>query len=254
VYQAAAAAVMAVESHFSLDLEHPMKSRVLMIFAVFCLRAQTPDLYPQVRALVLEAEAAGANRRPLKDRSNPHTWAGDILAQAGYLEDAERAYSKSPGPSSDPPLALWRAWVVYGQRERAETVIESATSTEKKATYFASFADLLWRTGQPEQARARYEAARKIAVKIVDTARRKRMIAAIDQGLQFLSDPPPDLISATPHPRPPFSAQDSPIPLFPITADGFQDVDLEQTAVRARERRTDEAALRSRCSRGSRRY
>ncbi len=145
-----------------------MKPLALALFTAFSLRAQTPGLYPQVRALVLEAEAASANMLLLKDRGNPHTWAGDILAHAGYLEDAERAYAKSPGPSADPPYILWRAWVVYGRRERAEKLLESATSAEKKAGYFASFADLLWRTGEARQARARYEAARAIAVKIVD--------------------------------------------------------------------------------------
>ena len=117
-----------------------------------------------------------------------------------------------------------------GHRERAEKLIQSATSAEKKATYFAAFADLLWRTGEPKQARARYEAARSIAVKIVDPARRKQVLATIDQGLQYVSDPPPDLVSAIPHPRPRFSVRDSTIPAFPITTDGFQDFDPEEKA------------------------
>src|SRR5579871_5774038 len=87
-----------------------MRSLPVLLFSGFSLCAQTPDLYPQVRSLVLEAEALSTNMRLLKDRSNPHTWAGDILAHAGYLEDAERAYAKSPGPNGDPPSLLWRAW------------------------------------------------------------------------------------------------------------------------------------------------
>src|SRR5271156_3194602 len=137
-----------------------MKAFALALLAASCLRGQTLDLYPKVRSLVLEAEAASVNMRILKDNSNPHTWAGDILAHAGYLEDAERAYAKSPGPSADPPYTLWRAWVIYGRAKRAEQALDSATSPERKATYLVSFADLLWRTGQPEQARVRYEAAR----------------------------------------------------------------------------------------------
>jgi hypothetical protein len=196
------------------------------------LRAQAPDLYPQVRALVLEAEANSTNMRLLKDRSNPHTWAGDILAHAGYLADAERVYAKSPGPSPGPPYMLFRAWVVYGNPERAEKLLESTTSPEKKATYLIAFADLLWRTGQAEEARARFEAARVAAAKIADPATRKQRLSAIDQGLRFVSDPPPDLISATPHPRPRIAAEDSPIPAFPITTDGFQDVDPKEATIR----------------------
>src|SRR5215467_1912824 len=119
-----------------------MKSLPVLLVSGFSLCAQTSDLYPQVRSLVLEAEALSTNMRLLKDRSNPHTWAGDILAHAGYLEDAERAYAKSPGASGYPPYILWRAWVVYGHRERAEKLFESAISPEKKAAYLAAFADI----------------------------------------------------------------------------------------------------------------
>lgn len=209
-----------------------MKPLVLALAATFSLCAQTPDLYPQVRALVLEAEAASTNIRLFRDHGDPHTWAGNILEHAGYLEDAERAYAESPRPSSDLPY-IWRGWVVYGHQERAEKLLESATSAEKKATFLASFADLLWRMGQPEQARARYDVARTIALRIVDPARRKPVLATIDQGLQFVSDPPPNLISATPRPRPRPNVQDSPIPPFPITPDGFQDASPQETTARS---------------------
>jgi hypothetical protein len=58
-------------------------------------------------------------------------------------------------------------------------------------------------------------------------------MTAIDQGLQFVSDPPPDLVTTTPHPRPKFNVQQSPIPLFPITPDGFKDTDPTTNAARA---------------------
>jgi len=178
----------------------------------------------------------------LKDGSNSHTWAGDILAHAGYLEDAERAYAKSRGGSADPSYnILWRGWIVYGQRERAEKFIESAVTADKKAGYLASFADLLWRLGESDQARARYEAARGAASKIVDPAKRKALLATIDQGLQFVSEPPPYIISANPHPNPRFSLQESSIPAFPITTDGFQDFPPEEKAARAR---ADEEMIR----------
>ncbi len=211
-----------------------MKWLVLVLATALSLHAQPHDLYPQVRALVLEAEAASANMRFFKDHGDPHAWAGDVLAHAGYLDDAERAYAKSSSHLSDPPDILWRAWVLYGDRERVQKLIESATSAERKATYLASFAEMLWRMGQSEQARAQFDVARTIGLKIVDPARRKQLLAAIDRGLQFVSDSPPNLISPTPHPRVRPGVQDSPIPPFPITADGFQDVGPEETTARSR--------------------
>jgi hypothetical protein len=112
-------------------------------------------------------------------------------------------------------------------------LIEFTTSAEKKATFLASFADLLWRMEQPEQARTRYGVARTIALKMVDPARRKPVLAMINQGLQFVSDPPPDLISATPHPRPRPNVQNSPIPPFPIRPDRFQDASPQETTSRS---------------------
>jgi tetratricopeptide (TPR) repeat protein len=122
---------------------------------------------------------------------------------------------------------------VYGHPDRAEKVLAAATTAETKATYNASYADLLWRTGQPDEARERYQAARAIAVTIVDPVKRKRVLAGIDVGLRFVGDPPPQRLSVAPHPSPRFSVQDSPFPLFPITADGFQEVDPQDTSARA---------------------
>lgn len=211
-----------------------MRFPALAILAGFCLEGQTPDHYPQVRALVLEAASSTANIRLLNDRSNPHTWAGDILAHAGYLEDAERIYARSPGPFSDPPVILWRSWVVYGQRKRAEQFIESLTDPEKKASYSAMLADLVWRTGRQEQARLLFESARVVAMKIVNPGRREKTLAAIDRDLKFASEPPPNLVSATPNPPPRLNVADSPIPAFPISVDGFEDLSPEAKALRAR--------------------
>ena len=114
-----------------------MKSLASLQRSPFC--GQTPDPDPQVHALDLEAEAAPANMRFFKDHGDPHAWAGDILAHAGYLDDAERAYAKSSSHRSDPPDILWRAWLLYGHRQPVQKLIES-TKRGKEATYLASFA------------------------------------------------------------------------------------------------------------------
>jgi tetratricopeptide (TPR) repeat protein len=200
-----------------------MRSTALALIAALSLTGQ--DRYPQVRALVLEAEAQSGNMRLLKDRSNPHTWAGDLLAHAGYLEDAERAYRKSGDFSSGPPVILWKAWVVYGERERAERWIESAMTPGEKAPRLLALADLLWRMGDAGAARNYYESARSLAPGIAEPRQRKLVLASIDQGLEAVSDPPPILVSSTPHPRPTSNLSESIAPPFPITTEGFQDRD-----------------------------
>ncbi len=227
-----------------------MKALLAVLLLVTGGRSQTIDRYPQVRALVLEAEAAAGSIPLLRDRSNPHTWAGDILAHAGYLDDAERAYAKSQGPTQ-PPYTLWRAWVVYGHRDRAERMIANETSTEKKARYNGMLADLLWRMGESEEARARYEAARVTAMKIADPAVKKRVNAYIDQGFRFVSEPPPEVISATPHPKK-ARIQDSAIPSFPITASGFQEGDPKENVVQAQSNERFMTQLYSRAAAGDR--
>jgi hypothetical protein len=87
--------------------------------------------------------------------------------------------------------------------------------------------------GQPKQARLRFEAARQLAAKVVSPERRKQLFASVDQSLQFIAERPPDLISATPHPRPKLNMQESPISLFPITPDGFDNAGDKETADRS---------------------
>jgi len=100
---------------------------LLIAFAILTniqLGAQTRDLYPQVHALLLEAETSSTNIQFLDDRSNPHTSIGSLYALAGYLEDAERA---SPDFRAKFPVPLTicgaRGWSMAGwtARKRAST-------------------------------------------------------------------------------------------------------------------------------------
>jgi hypothetical protein len=212
--------------------------RVRSLLAVFViltasLSAQSRNLYPQVHAVLLEAESSSTNIHLLDDRTNPHTYIGSLYAHAGYLEDAERAFAREASSAPGPPYPLWRAWVVYGRLDRVQKSIDAIMEPERKARFLLSLADLFWRMGQPDQARLEFAQVKELAAKVGDPAHRKQLLTSIDQGLQFISDPPPDLVTSTPHPRPKFNLQDSPIPLFPITADGFKDVDPKATMARA---------------------
>jgi len=187
------------------------------------------DRYPEIRALMREAELAAVNIQFLKDRSEPSSWAARLYGRAGYLEDAARALGNKPDSAG---YFLWRARVLYGDLAGAEQSLAAIADPERKAGAMASLADLLWKMGDPTNARSRFEAARELAPKIVNPDHRKRLLATIEQGLMYVSEDPPYRISAMPRPQKRFQLQGSPIPLFPITTDGFRDLDSEQVAHR----------------------
>jgi hypothetical protein len=214
----------------------PKTTRILTPVTLFLLplyaQAPSSDRYPEIRAIIREAEAASAGVRLLDDRSNPHSWAGTLYARAGYLEDSARAFGVDLASRS--PYPLWRAQVVYGDLAGAEKKLRANNpESEKQAGALSSLADLLWRMGKPAEARVRYEDALAIASKIANPEHRKRITDDIRRGLAFLSEEPPDLISPVPHPVRKFKPDDSAVPPFPITTGGFRDLDLKEVADRA---------------------
>ena len=217
-----------------------MRLLTLFIVATLSTRAQqsavTVDRYPEIRVLIHEAETAAVNIRFLDDRSNPHTWAASLYARAGYLDDAARVFDKQTSslpPASQPPFALWCARVVYGDLPGAEKLLNANTDPEHRTAAMTALGHLLWRMGEPEKARIRLEAARQFAPKITNVQHRQRLLSSIDQELAYLAEAPPEQLSATPKPQKRIAAQDSPFPSFPITTDGFRDLDLKEVARRA---------------------
>lgn len=209
-----------------------MRLLFLLVFALLALHAQDSGQtgrYPQIRSLIREAEAAAVNVPVLDDKMRPSAWAASLYARAGYLDDAARAYGKT----SEPPVLLWRARVLYGDLAGAEKDLASISDPERKANAMMSLADLLWRMGESGKARSTFEATRPIAARIADAEHRKRILTSIELGLKYSSDEPPYLLSATPAPPKKFDLQDSAIPLFPITTDGFRDLDTKEIANRA---------------------
>jgi len=209
-----------------------MRLIVLFVIVLSFLSAQEiqpSDRYPKIRAIIREAEVAAKDIPILPDKSRPAQWAGNLYARAGYLDEAERAYSKA----AVPPVTVFRARVVYGDLAGAEKYLQSIADPDRGATSMSSLADLLWRTGDTEGARTHYATARQIAAKIADPKRRKQVVESIDRDLGYTAEPPPNLISAEPHPVKNFDLQNSAIPLFPITTDGFRDLDSKEVSSRA---------------------
>ncbi len=219
-----------------------MRNVFFLIFATsVALRGQSkadPNLYPEVRALILEAELAANGLRMPENGSNPWTWAGSLYAQAGYVEDAERLF----GPSAEPPYKLWKARVVYGDLAGAEASLDKIAKLESRAACFASLADLLWRMQRPDLARIRFEKARRLAAQIPELKARARVLAEVQRGLTYVGDDPPIVISPVPKPRQRQEQNTSPIPDFPMTTDGFRE---RPSAVREALMRSDAVYLKT---------
>jgi hypothetical protein len=202
---------------------------LLLVVITFAEGAGGDDLYPEIRVLIREAETSAVNIRFLANERSPSLWAGGLYARAGYLDDAARAFGKS----SHLPYQLWQARVLYGDLAGVDRTLESIADPEKKAGSMTWLAHLLWRMGEPEKARIRLKTAWQTALKIANLEHRKQVVASITQELGYLAEEPPERLSATPKPQKKFDVQDSPIPLFPITTDGFQDLGPKEVADRA---------------------
>jgi tetratricopeptide (TPR) repeat protein len=215
-----------------------MRLFTLMMAALVPLGAQgetaRTDRYPEIRVLIREAETASVNIQYLDDRSDPHSWGARLFARAGYLDDAARAFGKLD-PAVEPPYDLWRARVLYGDLAGAEKSLESIADPGHKAQAMTSLAYLLWKMGEPAKARIRFEAARQIALKIANLEHRKEVLATIGRLLTNSPVEPQDRVSATPRPRKKFDIEDQLIPPFPVTTDGFRDLDRKEFANRALE-------------------
>ncbi len=196
------------------------------------------DLYPEVRALLLEAELAANGLRELADGLNPWTRMGEMYARAGYVADAERVM----GPTKEPSYRVWQARVVYGDLAGAEASFEKIGSPESKAACYAAMANLLWRMQEPELARSRFEKARKLAARIPELKGRTQVLASVRLGLTYVGDQPPSVVTPVPQPRQRRSPSEPTLPDFPMTTGGFR----EQTpAIREALMRSDEAFLKA---------
>lgn len=184
------------------------------------------DMYPQVRAIVYEAETNSTGIQFLPDRSEPLLVAGRLYMRAGYLDDAARVF----GSLSDDRYHLWKFRAVYGDLDGADKTLESIGDPQKKAQDQIQLADLLWKLGEPGEAKRRFDAARQTASRIANPEQRDRLTEAVENGLKQLNEEPPYRLTATPKPTKNSEMGESTIPSFPVTTDGFVDVDSKERA------------------------
>ena len=200
-----------------------------LILASAQLASAGNDFYPEIRSLILEAETASGGITKLPDGSQPLVWAADLLARAGYLEDAMRVGAKA-GVS---PERFVFAQTLYGDLEGALKTVAAMGDAERKTTRLTDVAHLLWRMGDRPNARKVLDEAERTAKVIPNLEHRKFQLRVVTQQREALPADPPIPISAMPRSEPRRVA-DSSIPPFPVSVDGFRDEDSSGVTSRAK--------------------
>ncbi|WP_031500753.1 hypothetical protein [Bryobacter aggregatus] len=192
----------------------------LFLFLRCSILAQI-DVYPEIRALLREAETAFSELRPV-DRAR---WTRDHIAtlysKAGYFADADRVFGAE---ESGWPRHL-KAFAVYGRAADAEKLANAMTDPEVKAQSLMSLADVAWKMGQPGEAKRLYQAALAVLPKYANVGHRANNQATITRNISYLGEEPPYRLSAVPTPRERSLPGASPVAPFPITTDGFRSRD-----------------------------
>lgn len=200
----------------------------------FTLGAEQVAFYPDAWALIHEAEIASAHTVMFDDRSRPSDWEGHLYARAGYLEDAARAFGTHPAY----PTVLLKAQALYGDLPSAEKGLEAITDPRVRTNSLLAVADVLWRMGQPDQARRLLANAKKSALLVPSPSTRQALLVSIDQVDRFVGEAPPNFLSTKPNPLIPRHEDSSSLPSFPITPEGFSSLSPSEMEVRAEQNAT----------------
>ena len=193
-------------------------------------QAKVWDLYPEIRTLILEAEAAYDGKTELPSRRSAMAWASDLYGRAGYFADAARAAKKA----GVPPGWLVFARVLYGDLNGGLKEVRSIRDSVSRASMLTHLGGELWRMGDRTNAGDVLDEAERAARTILNPSKRRLHLQLIAQQRQALPNEPPSPISPIPHPRARHDVT-SDIPAFPITVDGFRDESPENIARTARE-------------------
>jgi tetratricopeptide (TPR) repeat protein len=179
-----------------------------------------------MRDLILEGEKAASGVGVFPDKSRPDEWGARLLARSGYVDEAAALWAKSGGNQ----IYLIRARTYYGQFEIARKEALSASSPEKRSGLLGQIADVLWKMGQPAQARQVLEEARTAAAQITDPQSRGRRLSGIQDAISSLAgDPPVHMPEKVRHGSPVVS----PVPPFPVNTDGYRYRDPKKVASEA---------------------
>jgi len=167
-----------------------------LVWTSVCARAEALDRYPEIRTIILEAETASAGITTLADGSEPLSWAADLYARAGYLEDASRALTKAGAP----PEQLSAARALYGDLDGALKAVTAMRDPERRTTRLTGLAGILWRMEDQANAGKVLDEAERAAMTIPNLAHRKLQLQIIAQSREVLPNEPPVPLSPTPHP------------------------------------------------------
>jgi hypothetical protein len=131
----------------------------LLVLASAQLVSSANDFYPEIRSLILEAETASAGITALPDGSKPLSTTAELLARAGYLDDAMRVGARA----GVPPEQFAFAQTLYGDLPGALKAVAAMRDLERRTTRFTDIAHLLWRMGDRTNASKVLDEAERLA-------------------------------------------------------------------------------------------
>ena len=196
-------------------------NRFVPCFLLTLQLLQAQGQHPELRAIILEAIDLTKDIRRFPDRGSPQNQAAELLARAGYAEDAEEVIRQYLDEASFPPYYLWKSWAVYGPQQRMDQYLATLKDPNARVGILTSYASTLWRLGQKEKARQTYLAAQNLLPKVTILQKRTNSTNAIAQGLKYIDDDAPSPLSTRTIPLPKRTPAPSLVGRFPITPNGF---------------------------------
>lgn len=224
------------EQAFSVHFHRPSLFRkatctCFAVFACFTGNVWAADYYPDVRKVLLQAEAESTGIPLLPERNAKLERVADLLSRAGYLDDAARIAARLP-LNSYALVSVGLAQAFQGELETGlRTINKAQLAPEKKSAVLVRLAHMLWRLKRMDEERRVLDLAAAAASR--DPSKRSLQLRMIAQLRENLNEDPPLPLSMEPSPPP--KPAISPFDPFPISVAGFRDPDPDQATRRQTE-------------------
>ena len=194
--------------------------RMLWLLLALPLAGADTDYFPQIRTIVKEAEGAALQVRDVARQRQLLGEGAKTLAQAGYLEEAERLANLSHERDAHRMVGIARAF--YGDYEGGLRVLESLREAPlERAQTLERLATILWRVGDKKNAGDALGRGETAARSVAARPGKTTLMRSLQLQRDALQDDPPIPLHRVP--RPARTYQPKPDEPFPVARDLFRD-------------------------------
>jgi hypothetical protein len=193
---------------------------MLWLLLALPLAGADTDYFPQIRTIVKEAEGAALQVRDVARQRQLLGEGAKTLAQAGYLEEAERLANLSHERDAHRMVGIARAF--YGDYEGGLRVLESLREAPlERAQTLERLATILWRVGDKKNAGDALGRGETAARSVAARPGKTTLMRSLQLQRDALQDDPPIPLHRVP--RPARTYQPKPDEPFPVARDLFRD-------------------------------